>query len=327
MGEERTPLAYRLADKIAERKHHWTKGRREARQSSHSVRASSLGHPCIRKLVLDRTKGDTAKSFDDYTLGIFREGNRHENDVKMVLTELDFDVFGSQSSFPPNDYNLTGHVDILYSEMEDGEEVTCGVEVKSVNPYHFNQINCAEDLLTVAHWLRTWFVQPQVYMFLADVKSWLIILKNRNTGEWKLLPIVPDDEILEAELDKAVAIEKHVKAQTLPPTIINVKVCRMCDYYKQSCFPAEEHPIAEVISDEHVAGLAALVVEHKQAKKLHDKSWKEFREFLVEWVGDGELPSGLIVGDSLLKVTRRKDGVLLPKLVPLALETENDDDA
>jgi len=211
-----------------------------------SNRASEMGHPCDRYLVLLRTKGDHRSPVSPQLQAIFDEGIRHERSAVADLEEIGVWLRGSQRDFPPNTYQITGHVDGILPLAPPWLGVDRGpivVEIKGLNPHDWNRLEQSGDRvdsLRGHRWMRRWYAQGQVYSFLADGPGTLFMLKNKATG-WPLFVWCPLDlDYVQGLLDRAERINRHVADGGLPDYLKDPSECRRCSFFGGVCTPPME---------------------------------------------------------------------------------------
>ena len=165
-------LQQKLLDRIDE--YYKGKGTRYAPSGN---RASSIGHPCLRNLVYSRTRWNEAAPLSRGTLEIFEEGNDQERLVNEWLLNIGFRLHNTDQSFPPNEWQLTGHIDGLLTDTETGEQVP--VDIKSNHPNIYPTVNTVDDL-DKKFWMKKWYYQFQAYLFLLDMPVFWILMKNKS---------------------------------------------------------------------------------------------------------------------------------------------------
>ncbi len=270
--------------KIAEGVDLYVRSLRRPAASYPSNRASDLGHPCTRYLVLTRTQGEDAEPPSPTLQMLFNEGNLHERDLVRWLADFcDIHVTGSQTSFPPNSYNITGHVDGLLGVVGDGHlldpDDLMVVEMKSLNGSHYPQINTAADMRNTSVWfIRKWYVQIQIYMFLSDRELAIVAIKNKWTGERKGIAVDIDYEYVEGLLERVEAINRHVRKNTLPDYTTDRSVCKRCPFFGRVCDPPMEGEGLLVSTDQ-------LAIERIGRAKELSYAGGEFNA-LMGWIKD-----------------------------------------
>src|SRR5512146_73086 len=146
-----------LIEKIAEKK-----AEKIRKRPCHTNRASSVGHVCERKLVFDRTRWQDAALHDVGLQFIFDEGSQQEQQVLKDLSEAGVQVIEQQRDYEWKAYQLTAHIDgkVMLPEMGNLPPL----EIKSMNPFTFKQINTAADILqSKKHYIRSYAAQMQLY--------------------------------------------------------------------------------------------------------------------------------------------------------------------
>jgi CRISPR/Cas system-associated exonuclease Cas4 (RecB family) len=293
-------------------------------------RASELGHPCLRFLVLQRTKGEHGERVDPSTQALFMEGRVHERTVRHVLEETGVKFEGTEASFPPNNYQLTGHVDALvlqalYQGSPEEEwtpvrpnlpdclvrHVKVGVEIKSVNPFDYDRLRTWEDFRSSERvFARKWWCQAQLYMFLGDVEEWVFLLKNKQNGEWKTIVVPAVYEDIQALLDRAVEVNRHVKDGTLPSYTDDPSLCRRCRYFGKVCNPSLDYGAgAHVVTSEAIIEVLEEIDSTKRASSAHTAGLVKFREILEVLMSDQEKKT-FIVGEFRVEAYRPMVGYL-----------------
>jgi hypothetical protein len=287
--------------------------------ASPASRASELGHACERYLVLSRTHGHLAAKPSDRLQSIFLDGHRREPQVKRLLSEIGIDLHGAQRSFPPNSYEITGHIDgEWYENSADGTDVIV-IEIKGLNGPDFDRIAGSHDRVRTMldkDYLRKWFTQDQLYMLLRDavrfpgekpVEEAVFVLQSKATGELLAVPLKLDLEYLDPILDRAERIRQHVKDGTLPGYATDPSVCRRCPFFGGVCVP-ETVAVGEgviVVTDEAMVEAAETVVQLAEVAKKYEAA-RDVLHACVEALAGKEKPRELIVGDVMVATSLRK---------------------
>ncbi|MCP3995420.1 MAG: hypothetical protein GY722_10185, partial [bacterium] len=273
---------HQLRDKIKEGHARYVKSKRRPPKSYPSNRASEMGHPCERYLVLNRTKGEVKEPPDDTLQLIFEEGNQHETQVKAVLNWMGIEIYGSQMEFPQNAYGLTGHVDGVIGQRENGNRVI--IEIKGLNGAHWQSVKEDDDGASLKHhsawFVQKWYYQGQLYAFLDDIEEIVWIIKNKWTGEWKVVVMPIDYEAIQGCTDKADRVNEHVEAGTEPEPLNDPVTCRRCPYYDRACHPSIENPAGlMIITNEAACDLAEEAAEIDFDRKRYNAAYKSFRDY------------------------------------------------
>lgn len=208
------------------------------RMPCHTLRASSIGHPCDRFLYYSQANWEDRALHDEYLQGIFEEGNEHE---KIVLKDLMQDCFdngwflvGQQQHFHDKRYNISGHIDAAISTGSQ----TYPVEIKSSAPWIWDTIRTEQDLREhkMLH-VRNYFAQMQTYLFLHAVEVGVIVFKNKQNGLRRFVPVSLDLGFMETILKKAERIKSALEMQVVPDRSLDLDICPQCPF-KAICQPA-----------------------------------------------------------------------------------------
>jgi len=266
-----------LAEKIREK---WSERiRSKIRTDAHPTnRASMLGDVCLRRLVLWRTSGHLAAPPSETLQSIFELGNMVEASVRRTLSEVGIELIESQRGFPANAYGITGHIDGIVEH--DGRRYVA--EIKSLNGTDWQRIDTAADIQhAVKSWLRKWYGQMQVYILLSDVPAGVFLLFNKATGELKVVEVEADYDEGQRLLDRAEAVNGHVKAGTLPAFIQDAAECRRCAFFGRACDPPVEHGEGAVlITDPALIEVLEEWGETADAAERHEAADKRLKEAL-----------------------------------------------
>lgn len=286
-GEEQhdpVALGQELAEEVNHRFLEHIRGRGKP-TSWPTIRASSLGDPCLRRMVYRRTQGELAADVDDVGLAIFNTGNLLEGPIRRMVEEMGFDIERSQMSFPRNDFNISGHIDgfIRHRKMP----VLYVLEIKTLNGTTWKQLNTFQDIAEHSRsWVSKYAAQGQIYAALSEICRWgeelpvlgvLYVLFNKWTGQLKAIPAPLDYHMAEGLLDKAVEIEAHVKAGSLPDFIDDPEECRTCPFVGRACHPPINFsggPTMQVIDDLDVVADLETVTKKEGDWKEYEEAWE-----------------------------------------------------
>jgi len=198
----------------------------------HVNRASNVGHPCERYLVLSRTAWDQ-KTLHDWQLQlIFELGEIYEEKTLEDLKEAGVQVVEQQRPFEWKELEMTGHIDCKIV-VDDKAYPT---EIKSMSPYVWESVNTVADMLAGKYvYLRKYPAQIMMYLLMDGKDHGLMILKNKVTGQYKIIDILLDYEYAEAILKKLERVNKHVHCGTMPDISDNA-LCDRCEF-RHICLP------------------------------------------------------------------------------------------
>lgn len=212
----------------------------------HTNRASSLGHACERKLVLDRTRWQEATLYDVGLQFVFDEGNLQEQAVARDLTDAGWPIIEQQRDYEWKAYQITAHLD--GKVLIDGEAFP--IEIKSMSPYIFKGIHSAKDLLESRYaYLRAYPAQMMIYLLLSNAPRGVFIFKDKSSGQLKEIWMDLDYGYAEGLLKKAERINGHVAADTLPERIpYSEDVCGRCPFL-HICLPEVKREALDLTTD------------------------------------------------------------------------------
>ena len=152
-----------------------------------NLRASSIGHPCERYLVLLMTSWEMQIPHDEVTQSIFDLGNALEDYTINVLRNTTYNgkkleiVTPTIRSWRIETPLITGREDCRIKE-EDGKLYP--VEIKGLSPYEWEKLNTMEDFLnSKKYYIRAYPAQLMCYMwnFGLDHGWFALTNKVRNT--------------------------------------------------------------------------------------------------------------------------------------------------
>jgi CRISPR/Cas system-associated exonuclease Cas4 (RecB family) len=242
-----------------------------------SNRASSLGHPCTRYLVYERTRWQEKTLHDARLQMIFDQGNDTEERVLKDIKEAGLTVIEQQRAFSWPEYQITGHIDAKVTV--DG--VVYPIEVKSMSPFSYDKTNSVEDMLNSKYaYMRAYPGQMTLYLLMDNKEKWFFICKNKATGAMKEIPVTLDYELGESLLKKAEAINLHVAQKTIPePIEYDENVCSDCGY-NHICSPDRVGKEVDVVDDDELAGLLETYARLKPIAKEYDEVDKRIGEIV-----------------------------------------------
>lgn len=226
----------------------------------HANRASTLGHPCERYLVYERTRWQEKSLHSLSTQLLFDEGRVHEKAVIRDLEDAGFMIIEQQKAFSWKKFQITGLIDGKI--ILDGKAIP--FEVKSMSHHNFISIKSIDDMKKSKYfWIRQYPAQMNLYLLLDEKEYGIMILKDRETGDLKQIDVCLDYEFTESLLKKAERINQHVANQSLPDRISDDKICERCPYM-HICLPEITHE-ATIIDDPDLE----IMLERMQALKVY----------------------------------------------------------
>ena len=228
-----------------------------------SMRASGLDDPCERRLYLWRTAGEQAAEPSDDLQAIFGEGRLHEAQVARLLDDLGWRLHREQRE--GETFGVSGHVE-GYVDTGDGQHLLC--EIKSASGYAFPRLHSEADLReargSIAY-TRRWYGQCQIYMLQEGQPEMILLVKSKQTGQVRPIPITLDYDYAERLLQKAERVEYAVARSEPPAFIEDAAECRRCAFFGRVCNPpTSAGEGARVIAD------SALIEAAAEWRETHD---------------------------------------------------------
>lgn len=241
-----------------------------------NLRASSIGHPCERYLVLMIQKWEEMTPHDEVTQSIFDLGNSMEDYAIKTLREVKIDGKALEIITPTErswriDYPLiTGREDCRIKE-EDGNFYP--VEIKGLSPFEWDKLNSVEDFLnSKKHYIRAYPSQLYCYMWKFEKEHGWFALVNKLTGQIKMINVPFDWEFADKLLAKGKRVYDHIKNGTLPEPIEEEGICEKCPM-RLACGHVTRIP-ADVELDDELEEL----IDKKNALKGAKKEFEDLDE-------------------------------------------------
>ena len=255
----------RFVDRILERK-----AERIHVSPCHTVRASSVGHPCERYLVFEQLHWDQRPRPTLTQQLIFDEGHVHERQIIRDLQDAGFIVSEEGRPFVLTGRDgkplITGSIDGKI--MEAGDSRSIPFDAKSISPWGFNAINTVEEMRTAKQfWVRKYEAQLTAYLLMSGEEEGCFIFKNKQTGALKQIDLTLDLAYAETLLQKAERVRAAVAVRDVPaPIPWDDAVCGHCDFLS-ICLP--DNPAGkglEVVDD---AALLNLLQRRDELTEAH----------------------------------------------------------
>jgi len=194
-----------------------------------NVRASAIGEPCERRLVLSITKWDEAMPHDAGLQYIFDLGNSLETHFISQLKAAGLDVLTTVKNFKIDKPLITGRSDFRIQDPVEGDLIPC--EFKSTSPYMYDSINSMEDMLNHKYLhIRRYPGQVLSYLYAENKEYGLFFLFNKVTGRTKAIDVHFDYGYYETLLQKAERVYKHIATGTLPGMTEDSTHCIDCPF-------------------------------------------------------------------------------------------------
>lgn len=262
-------------------------------------RASAIGHQCMRYLVYKRTVYEKETLASVGLMKIFEEGNIQERAVVDLLQQIGYEVIKQQQDFFDRDANIKGHIDGRLKPFHSDKSKLC--EIKSMSPFVFDSVHSIGDLKKKS-WTARYIDQLLFYMYADEEKSALFILKNKSTGEIKVLELFMDhinQQRVENLLLKAKTINKHIEEKTLPEKLNVGEICQRCGF-KEHCMPVMEYEALVPVDDTHLEEMLVRRDQIEEPGKEYKKIDEGIKHLLKQRAGDKFLIGSFFI--------QRKDG-------------------
>jgi len=224
--------------------------------------ASAIAWPCpsgARYLALLRTVQPEPTTPELQM--IFEEGDAQE---KVVAAQLVMDGWALIESEKPNkvwpDLQISGRIDregtvpeTVANELGLDPRTRYVVEIKSMAGPSWEKAVSIEAMMAARQpWLRGYAGQLLMYLWLEGRPAGIFVLKNKQTGRLRFLPMHMDNWVgLAADLvERCKQVNAHIAAGTIPEvTGYEDAVCNRCRV-RGACLPGERGMGADVILNE-----------------------------------------------------------------------------
>ena len=244
--------------------------------------SSAIGWPCPsgpRYLTLLRTVQPEPTSPE--LQAIFEEGDAQETVVAAQLIRDGWSLIESEN---PNkvwpDLQISGRIDreatiptVVADALGLDPRTRYIAEIKSMAGPSFDKSTSIEAMMTARQpWLRGYGAQLTMYLWLEERAAGIFVLKSKQTGALRFLPMHMDDWVgLAANLvELARAANAHIAAGTLPEvTGYEDAVCSRCRV-RSACLPGEQGIGANVILNDDMADLLLRREELSPLAKEYD---------------------------------------------------------
>lgn len=245
--------------------------------------ASEVGHPCARFLTYCRTHWRERKALDIDALYRVEAGSDEERKIKHKLEAAGFEVMMAQQHFSWPEYQISGRIDGKVMAPVFGKERPVPIEIKMINPIFWDKTRTIDDVRTSRNWwIRKYVSQLNLYLFMDNAEGGFLILCCPGKRP-RILPMLPDYGLADADLAKAALVNKHVAVGTLPePMPYDASVCEMCDF-NHLCPQLKALGTSWIEIPESDTPMLELYIELKEQKK-------QFEQLHARLIGDNKKP-------------------------------------
>jgi CRISPR/Cas system-associated exonuclease Cas4 (RecB family) len=260
------------------------KKRKAKNYPQHVNRASEAGHPCMKYLVLCRTKWELKQLHGAELEFIFEGGRMIEELAVTDLKEAGFTVVEQNRPFSWREFELSGHVDgkvMEGSSTSGASNIAYPIEIKGLNMFDFDRLNSIEDFLqSKKSWLKKYPAQLALYMLMDNIEYGCFYIKRVPGFRPKQIWMHLDYTFAEDILQKLERVNKHVKEGTLPEGVNDPNLCNYCSFF-HVCAPDMIGTEIEVISEIEIEEAIDETVELENQIKSYrraEKKWKKALE-------------------------------------------------
>jgi len=253
----------------------------------HVVRASEVGHPCERYLVYSITNWSDRIPHGPEVEFIFEGGRMVEDLAIKDFEDAGFKVYRPEpdKAIAESRPRITGHIDI---RVDFGDGTVYTGEIKGLNILDFNKLNTIQDFHdSKKPWIKKYPAQLMTYLYIKGEERGFFYLKSIPRFQPKLIWVELDLDYMESILQKTERIEKHIKDETLPPSITDYSVCEFCAF-NHICLPDCLREGMQIIDDDELedklnrrAELAPLLKEYRELDDEIKKAVTEKERLLV----------------------------------------------
>lgn len=264
-------LADELAVRITEAHQQDLEKRGAEKWPARTNTAGQLGWPCARKMFYKRTAHQEGRPFGPNAIARMDAGNVWEGATNRRLQDLGFDVEETQVLLDWPEYQIAGKLDGKVKDRSNGKR---GIpfETKSLAHYGFEKLDSVEDMLnSKTIFYQMYPHQLNLYLLLSDNPSGLFVLRDRESGALKPIPMAVDFELGQQCLDRAEAVNEAIVSQTPPPHVEWCDWCEACDFLTHCRHPEFRAKPVDVIDDEETLAMLLEREELAAARKRYNE--------------------------------------------------------
>lgn len=279
-----------------------------------------LAHDCEAYAVYMRTvPAKDRLPMKESLAMIFSEGDDQARAIKRDLLDAGYDVEGAEGQMAWGTYQITGRQDLKL--RKPGVRRGVFAELKSCSPYTYDSINSVEDLRN-HRWpfIVKWWRQVCLYMVLKSVDRYWLILKNKSTGQIKVVEFHLNDQELhtaEAMLKRAERVNQLVQIGQMPSPDQKISapdLCPECEFFTVCAPDVDFGRAAEFLSEEQAAEmekkldrLAEIKAIAKEYENLDDDLKSEVKAMALASNADSVVIGQWIAGLKRQEVKAEKE--------------------
>src|SRR6266550_4345335 len=271
---------------------------------------TTLAHDCEAYAVYMRTVPTDKRLPMKESLGmIFSEGNDQARAMKRDLSDMGYEVEGAEDQVAWPQYQITGRQD--FKIRKNGVKGHVFAELKSCSPFTYDSINSVDDI-KYHKWpfIVKWWRQVCLYMLLKAVENYWMILKNKSTGQIKIIEFKMDDDaykVAEWMTKKAETVNKLVQIGQMPSEAQKISapdLCPECEFFAV-CNPAIDFGVGAQIMGEEEALEAVKQLERRAEIEALADEYEDLDKALKTLVKNLTAPDGeqVVIGDWLASVS------------------------
>lgn len=243
----------------------------------HVVRASEIGHPCERYIVLSITNWADRKAHGPELEFIFEGGRAVEE-----LAIKDFEDAGFRVYRPEPDKaimesrpRISGHIDV---RVDFGSGTIYTGEIKGLNVLDFDKLNTLQDFFdSKKPWIRKYPAQLMTYLYIKGEEWGFFYLKSVPRFQPKLIWIPLDLNYMESILQKTERVERHIAEGTRPDQVDDPEMCQRCAFL-HICLPDITREALQIVDDEDLEAKLLRRDELAEAAKEFEALDNEIKE-------------------------------------------------
>lgn len=285
---------------------------------------TTLAHECEAYGVFMRTVPAEKRLLMKESLGmVFSEGDDQARAIKRDLLDMGYEVEGAEGQMSWGAFQITGRQDLKIRRQ--GARHSIYAEIKSCSQYSYDSVNSVDDMQS-HKWMyvRKWYAQVCLYMLLRAVEKYWVILKNKQTGQIKIIVFEMDANAwaaADAMVEKAKRINEFVHIGKMPTPEMKIEepsLCQECEMFPV-CNPSLNFGTAATILDEELAAelssRTARILELKPLAKEYEDLDDEVKS-TVKSLCSTSGSSQVVYGDYIANVKDVQIKGVPEKLVP-----------